>query len=797
MNAALAISILMLLPIGSSTPVSSAAAGASSQPCGMLPYANPWSNGTLCTITAQDVSNPAETVYTIYNPVVTSSNYEYVPIQLSPGDRISFAATGCVQTGGVGATWKDYVNPSGSNSGPELPGMYHGTVSITGAYALDHSTGLAVASEPVIGWSISHAITAGSVVIPEPSGLPQIIYLNLGYADDGYNDNGYYAHDDGNNDQCKNKSNAQVTVTIDHSTPVGFDPSVSASTKAFDAVSSSVDPNGLPYNPFWGWESPKVKSVRSYNIPGGYNQACGCYIPGSGNYSIECNSDTTHPAPPSCTNEVTEVDSPPNAYGAWWAEVAHWFGMCDQGLFGKAIGHLNWVPATYIGKVTDYSYSTPYFGDDDISFFVQPDSGMAGDVSYNPSGGIFPNGVAPADQPGIETEQDAGESLLLGAPPDYGVMSPATALYPSQLSWWNSFVENVYSKDDELGLLKNHDAVVTGLLGLDGEHDSKAELHPVFVFAVRETEPGTSGFDPTNDKWAIYARNYGDEGMCSSQEHFFDSQTLDLLLPRPSGLPAVPAVGYPENFFVVNGVGAEIAYEQTTGSGNAEVAFHLPATAQPTMFVGEVGVDWTGTSVSPQARKAGGTTSSVRSTRLTYPKASKPANRNALSAPSASDIDAGSPEMALDSLYHSLTPAEQAKYRSLVGSWDPQGATTTRVLASTSVGGTPPPRNDRAPHVSSEFSALHVKNVAARILALCVAAERGQSKISSACGNALPASPPVISTYPGAPPNIHNPVVAILKSWPARDNDFPWFWVAVALAVALVIAIVIAVANAD
>ena len=39
--------------------------------------------------------------------------------------------------------------------------------------------------------------------------------LLLGYEDDGYGDNGYYAHDDGTENQCKNVGNAWVTVRIE------------------------------------------------------------------------------------------------------------------------------------------------------------------------------------------------------------------------------------------------------------------------------------------------------------------------------------------------------------------------------------------------------------------------------------------------------------------------------------------------------------------------------------------------------------------------------------------------------
>jgi hypothetical protein len=79
---------------------------------------------------------------------------------------------------------------------------------------------------------------------------------NLGYEDDGYSDNGYYAHDDGTGDQCKiTASNdggpAHVTITIFR----GVDPDPVSSRFDFDVLSNHLpDSNGLPFNPQWSWQ---------------------------------------------------------------------------------------------------------------------------------------------------------------------------------------------------------------------------------------------------------------------------------------------------------------------------------------------------------------------------------------------------------------------------------------------------------------------------------------------------------------------------------------------------------------
>jgi len=56
-------------------------------------------------------------------------------------------------------------------------------------------------------------------------------------------------------------------------------------------------------------------------------------------------------------------------------------------------------------------------------------------------------------------------------------------------------------------------SVLTGMFGLDGEHDLKAELHPLFAFASQLN----SHSDPLDEVWLMFARNRGDEGFCSGR----------------------------------------------------------------------------------------------------------------------------------------------------------------------------------------------------------------------------------------------------------------------------------------
>src|SRR5947209_10590917 len=77
------------------------------------------------------ISTPAPdtTVVRIDQPIVTQALTQYPQILFHPGDTVTVDAGGCVQTGGIGPTWKRYVNPSG----PDSDHLYHGLIMIPGA----------------------------------------------------------------------------------------------------------------------------------------------------------------------------------------------------------------------------------------------------------------------------------------------------------------------------------------------------------------------------------------------------------------------------------------------------------------------------------------------------------------------------------------------------------------------------------------------------------------------------------------------------------------------------------------
>lgn len=138
----------------------------------------------------------------IDRPDMTMTEEPYPGITLRPGDQAAIVAGGCAQTGGIGETWKDYVNPSGPNAsdvmdhGVLIRGRYRGLISIPGVTA-----GL-VRLSTVVGRTDLAASSGGTVL--------------LGYEDEygGYADNGYWSHDDGTDDQCENKGPAFVELTV-------------------------------------------------------------------------------------------------------------------------------------------------------------------------------------------------------------------------------------------------------------------------------------------------------------------------------------------------------------------------------------------------------------------------------------------------------------------------------------------------------------------------------------------------------------------------------------------------------
>lgn len=181
-------------------------------------------------ILSKQSDTPTSTVWRIEVPNVKQKQTDYPQIKFLPGDSISIDAGGCVQTGGSGATWKRYVNPSG----PKSDHLYHGLISIPGV-----TNGLVRIQS--FGLNIVHQIPTS---LPAGISLAEL-YLRLGYEDDGYGDNGYYRHDSGTGDQCKNSVDAFVIISIGHA---GAEP---ISARSFEGIT----PDKFRCRAGWGFSN--------------------------------------------------------------------------------------------------------------------------------------------------------------------------------------------------------------------------------------------------------------------------------------------------------------------------------------------------------------------------------------------------------------------------------------------------------------------------------------------------------------------------------------------------------------
>ncbi len=167
----------------------------------------------LCQILSCSSSPQGDIVHwQIIDPVVTIALTNYQEIYFAPGDKVTFQAGGCVQTGGIGKTWKRYVDPSGPESGH----LYYGTIQIPG-----------------LSWyppARIKDVLNQTLTIPSTSG--PVSTLSLGYVDDHYGDNGYWGHDDGTGNQCAGPTGGDAFVTLDIQTCLGADRSIGFSTTA-------------------------------------------------------------------------------------------------------------------------------------------------------------------------------------------------------------------------------------------------------------------------------------------------------------------------------------------------------------------------------------------------------------------------------------------------------------------------------------------------------------------------------------------------------------------------------------
>jgi hypothetical protein len=136
-------------------------------------------------------------------------------------------------------------------------------------------------------------------------------------------------------------------------------------------------------------------------------------------------------------------------------------------------------------------------------------------------------------------------------------------------------------------------AVVTGLFGLDCEHNCKVELHPVYAFAARV------GDTDADETWAIFVRNVGNEGFCSRNLWEAPFTTYTFRLPWRAGMQSVQIVwgaGKSEFEGTPGTSGPDVTYVPQIGGGprsGVYVTFNLPPPSQSPLIDGVLHLSWT------------------------------------------------------------------------------------------------------------------------------------------------------------------------------------------------------------
>lgn len=457
----------------------------------------------------------------IPRPIVNQEEWVRQDVQFAPGDTVYVGGEGCVQTGGHGATWKRYVNPSGADSDR----LYHGQVLIPSAR--------------LSGTNVGNSLTrirdvVGRAIIVTGEGVPlSALVLHGGYEDGDYSDNGYDNHDDGTEDQCKQDIDpkyggpAQLDILICRGVPcepVG-------SRYPFDVLSSWTDPNGLLWNPHWSWQER----------PGNRGQ-----IPSTSICHEFSKQDFARPykSPnfPDCTDQsgIDLVDSRDiNVGTVAGAIIASGIVLGPAGTAGAAAlgieaqdycragkipfapndsfaGHVNWFPVTVEGKLTFSSFEK--YGDDDYDFSLETLYDCF-HSSANCEGSLYTNGP---NRKFLHVEFDSDETVDQFASLEW--------------KWVKGAVDS--GDKDTINKFLNGYTIITGMFGLDGEHELKSEIHPVYAMATRRDE---SNFEnaSSDEVWLMFVRNLGNEGFCSS--HIWGGGFTDYTfrLPWRQGMTSV------------------------------------------------------------------------------------------------------------------------------------------------------------------------------------------------------------------------------------------------------------------
>lgn len=690
-----------------------------------------------CTIVITDNGNGTEDVV-IHQPVVDRSSFDYTQITFQPGDMVTITADGCVQTAGMGSTWKRYVDPSGSNSGAP-DGLYFGEVTIGSAsWGIgNQGKGMLAPGTPISFLSstaTNHA--AATIFIPTVETFPfRPITLTLGYKDDNWTDhggNGYWGHDNGNNDQCANTNSkapfgqfggpAFVKLHIVHNSSNPFG---SVVPKSWDLVPSGFDPNGLPVNPAWEWQVHNPQSTITWDM---------------------CTS---------CSSQNVSYDSATLTWTNWFDHLL--FNVCNMGInvipglvasppYGT--GHHNWFDVTYHGNVTWVEHSGGVTGDDDYNMTIN-----------TPIVGGAPVGIPAGSTAGNLSSDHAASEAAIGVEFD----SDETIDHFDGSAFWKSFHDAVDNDDNKAhAMVDHHDAIIIGLIGMDEMHGTYSEIHPVHALAIREGDQEFTGdvLDPADDRWFFFVRNWGDEGECSHEQHYLDATEISLQFPPPvlkgPNQPTFTTATLNEAQTQVLGSGTGTDHSFFSGKEGTFVTFNLASGDTQSFVFGEISLNWTsaGGSSSRRSRGEGRT-----------PRPQRPAWI-------AGESERQRPEIGLRILWDGFTPEQRQTYSEIVSALYPPKAPRASIPLKFRVSKTPPRRSRVVPRVHVAPATEKLRRDSVRLQALCAATGGHLPKQLTWCAEAKVPPVTIMTTTGGTPAadGSITPVTVSLKVYDASGS---------------------------
>jgi hypothetical protein len=265
--------------------------------------------------------------------------------------------------------------------------------------------------------------------------------------------------------------------------------------------------------------------------------------------------------------------------------------ICSIGTTDPIPGHVNWYPGTFEGPI--------YW--DSLSFFDRDDN-----VRLIP---LEQNALTVHNAENIKGEFDSRETTNHFATP-----------------WWTSFRKA--GTPGRKSLIDGKPSILYGFTSVDCEHHCVSELHPVWVLAIHVKD------DPADDVWAVFMRNWGNEGFCSSAQHEVNwpGDRFTLTLPWRTGATEVELDGATQflaNVEGISGLWGDVPNEKVA------LTFALPPPSDRARVHGELHLRWNGPTV-----RAG-------------------AGNDAPAAPAAWDEQGGEAEALVEELVARLPPEKR------------------------------------------------------------------------------------------------------------------------------------------